>query len=53
MFKVDKKGMFQECYLGAFMSLAWSIFLKTVTESDFLKSSGLYIDNSERVCNAA
>ena len=26
MFKVDKKGMFQECYLGAFMIRLENIF---------------------------
>ena len=48
MFKVDKKGMFQECYLGVFM-ITWRIFLKPVAESDFRKSSGRYINNSEGV----
>ena len=45
MFKVDIKGMFQECYSGVFI-ISLESFLKSVAESDFRKSSGLYINNS-------
>ena len=47
MFKADKKEMFQECYSAVFViSLE-----KSVTESDFCKSSGPYINSSEGVCD--
>ena len=52
MFKVDSKGMFQECYSGDFI-ISLKIFLKSVTESNFHKSSGLYTYNSEGLCNGA
>ena len=51
MFNVDKKGMFQKCYSGVFV-ISWRIFLTSLTESDFCKSSGLYINSSEGVCDA-
>ena len=50
MFKVDNKGMFQECYLGVFI-ISLENILKSVTESDSCKSSGLYINSSEGVCD--
>ena len=30
---------------------AWKIFLKSVAEPDFCRSSGLYINSSEGVCD--
>ena len=48
MFKVEKKGMFQECLSGVFMISLENIF-EICAESDFHKSSSLYINNSERV----
>ena len=50
MFKVNKKGMFQECYLGVFI-ITLVIFFKVVTESDFRKSLGFCINGSKGVCN--
>ena len=38
--------MFQECYSGNFM-----INLENIFESDFHKSSGLYVKSSEGVCD--
>ena len=49
MFKVNEKGMFQECYLGVFM-ISLVTFLKPVMESDFRKCSGFYLNSSEGVC---
>ena len=46
MFKVNKKGMFQECYSAVFM-ISLEDILKPVVESDFSKSSGLYIGNKD------
>ena len=38
-----------EYYSGVFTF--WIIFLKSMTETDFRKSPGLYINSSERVCD--
>ena len=50
--KVFSKSTTKECLRNAIrvsLWLAWKIFLKSVAESDFRKSSGLYINSSEGV----
>ena len=42
--------MIQEYYSGVFLISLENIF-KSVTESNFRKSSDLYINSSEGVCN--
>ena len=52
IFKVDKKGMFQECYSEDFMISLKNIFkVCDGVFRDFRKSSGLYIKSSEGLCD--
>ena len=46
--KTCSKSTKKECFrtvIRVSLSLAWRIFLNSVVESDFRKSSGLYINN--------
>ena len=46
MFKVDNKGMFQECYSGVLIISLENIF-EVSNRVCFRKSSGLYLNSSE------
>ena len=50
--KTCSKSTKKECFRNVIwvsLWLTWRIFLKSVAESDFRKSSGLYINNSDGV----
>ena len=49
--KLTKKECFRNV-IQVSLGLAWRMFLKSVAESDFRKSLGLYISNSEGVRDA-
>ena len=58
--KISSKSTTKECLRNAirvFLKLAGKIFFKSVTQPNFRKSSGLYINSSEwlcdRVCNGS
>ena len=48
--KSATNGCFRDVFRLS-LKLAWRIFLKSVTESKFRKSSGVYVNSSEIVCN--